>query len=188
MRACHRFLFACTFPLLLAACGRQEGQAIAASTEQEALPPSPDSTGAVWTIWKNGLGIGFGKDPAEPYLSLACALTSDGRPARLTIIRHARSEPGAKALFAVLGNGVAARFKANAVLAEGEGWYWEAALPAGAGEFEVFTGPRDIEATLPGAGTILLPPSNLPREFVSWCRRNGEDLPEPKALSPSPQA
>ena len=170
--------------LALAACGRPQGEAAAADDfidpEQMILTALPNSTGARWTIWANGLGIGFGKDAAAPYISLTCRLKSGQQP-RLTVIRHATSEPEAKALFAVLGNGIAARFKVDAVLADGEGWRWEATLQASAGEFDVFTGPREIEATLPGAGTILFPPSNLPREFIAWCRRNGEEfsLPAP---------
>lgn len=165
--------------LLLSACDRAPAPSPEAATSGEPiLTPSPDSTGATWTTAANGLAIQFGQNPAAPYVSLACHLPAE-RPPQLTVIRHALSEPGAKALFAVLGNGIAARFKVDAVLAKREGWRWEAKLPASAGEFDVFTGPREIEATLPGAGRIAFPASNLPREFVGWCRRGGKALPLP---------
>lgn len=174
-------------PFLLTACGRPQAADELVDREQALLTPSPDTTGATWTTAANGLAIQFGKTPAAPYVSLACHLSAKHSP-QLTVIRHAPSEPGAKALFAVLGNGIAARIKVDATLAEGDGWRWEETLPASAGEFDVFTGPRDIEATLPGAGTILFPPSALPREFVGWCRRGGKALPTPDEVSAPPQA
>jgi hypothetical protein len=174
--------------LLLAGCGRPQGADTPVEADEVLLTPSPDSKGAAWRIAANGLGIHFGKNPAAPYVSLGCKLSSS-QPPQLSVIRHASSDPGAKALFAVLGNGIAARFKVDAVMAKGEGWRWEETLPASAGQFDVFSGPREIEATLPGAGMIVFPPSNLPREFIDWCRRNGEDLPAPETeLSPPPPA
>lgn len=177
--------------LLLAACGRPEGEAAPAAAEGQQpdaprLVASPESEGAKWSVSADGLGIHFGREPDKPYLTLACTVSPE-QPPRLTVIRHARSDPGATALFAVLGNGIAARFRADAVLAREEGWRWEATLPAAAGEFDVFTGPRAIEATLPGAGMLHLPPGGLPREFVSWCRRNGANTPAEKEISPLPQ-
>jgi hypothetical protein len=171
--------------LVLAACGRPDAAEDGAASNEPILTPSPDTTGAVWTTSANGLAIQFGQNPAAPYVSLACHLSTKQQP-QLTIIRHAPSEPGAKALFAVLGNGIAARFKVDAALAGREGWRWEATLPASAGEFDVFTGPREIEATLPGAGMIKFPASGLPGEFVDWCRRGGKALPVPESETPQP--
>jgi hypothetical protein len=44
----------------------------------------------------------------------------------------------------------------------------------------VFTGRRDLEATLPGAGTLLIAGSGIPGEFVRWCRA-GADVGEAAA-------
>ena len=172
---------------LLAACERppapeptfREDQFTAAL----ALTPMPDSEGAQWSIAANGKGIDFGKTAAPPLLSLTCQIGKDGAPPQLTVIRHARSEPSAKALFAGLGNGSVARLMLVAALAEIEGWRWEGRYPAVAPELDVFTGPRDIAATLPGGGELHIAGSGLPREFIDWCRRNGV---EPKATSPAP--
>ena len=135
------------------------------------ITPSPNIISAMWTIAPDGRGIRFGRAPDEPYLSLVCK-TSKSAPPALEITRHAQSEPGAKALFAVIGNGVVSRLNLDARLGH-EGWQWSAVYPADAPQFDAFTGPRAIEATLPGAGMIQMAGSGLPREFIEWCRQGG---------------
>lgn len=142
------------------------------------VTPSPDSNGALWRTAANGREIAFGKPADMDYLSLSCRLSADAPP-QLGIIRHAQSQPGAKALFAVMGNGMISRLNLDAALLD-DGWRWEGIYPASAPELEVFTGPRDIVATLPGAGRLEIAGSALPREFIEWCRRNGEALPQPQ--------
>jgi hypothetical protein len=132
--------------------------------------PSPDTEGAAWTVTDNGQAIHFGRAGAPPFLTLACDLRAD--PATLTIIRHVEARPGQKALFPVLGNGMVSRFKVDAALDEGE-WRWEGVLPASDPQFDVFTGPLELEATLPGGGTLLIEGSRIPGEFVNWCRAGG---------------
>ena len=150
-----------------------------------ALNPLPDSAGARWLVSGDGKGIDFSKAGDKPLLTLRCVLAAGVKP-QLALIRHAQSAPRAKALFAVLGNGITSRLKLDAKLAR-EGWRWEGLYPADAPELDAFTGQRDIEATLPGAGTLLIQGSALPREFIAWCRRNGEKQPAPDAVtSPSP--
>jgi hypothetical protein len=173
--------------LALAACERQpEPQATFRedqSAAELALNPKPDSADAKWAIAADGKGIDFGNPAAAPLLSLTCQISKDNAPPQLTVIRHARSEPGAKALFAVLGNGIVSRLKVDAALADQEGWRWEGRYPASAPELDVFTGQRDIAATLPGGGELHVTGSGLPREFIDWCRRNGV---ERKASLPAP--
>lgn len=170
-------------PLLaLAACGSQpQVERIELggleSSAAISITPSPDITDAGWEVSGDGKSLLFGKTTGTPYLTLACDLTKKAEP-RLNVIRHAQSEPGAKALFAVMGNGITSRLKLDAKLLP-QGWNWQGSYPANAAEFEVFNGPRDIEATLPGAGTMKLAASPLPREFVQWCRRSGDPLPKP---------
>lgn len=136
---------------------------------------SPDSVGAIWTISPDGKGLRFGKTPDAPYLTLFCHVT-DKAPPQLSLIHHAQSEPGAKALFPVIGNGIISRFPLDATLLR-EGWRWENRFPASSPDFDVFMGTREIQATLPGGGMLMIEPSALPREFIEWCRRNGEPLP-----------
>ena len=135
-------------------------------------PPaaSPDTAGAAWSVTKDAQAIDFGRPGADPLLTLACDLRKT--PAQLRIVRHVVARPGEKALLPVIGNGTISRFKVDAALASGE-WRWEGALPASDPSLDVFTGPRELEATLPGGGTLLIAGSRIPGEFVNWCRAGG---------------
>ena len=132
--------------------------------------PSPDTENARWTVAPNGQAVAFGNPGARPFLSLACRVKDD--PPTIRVIRHAEARPGEKALFPVLGNGTISRFKADAALEDNE-WRWQAIVPAEDPLLEVFTGGREIEATLPGAGSVIIAGSRVPGEFIAWCRRGG---------------
>jgi hypothetical protein len=131
---------------------------------------SPDTKNARWTVAPNGQAVAFGNAGKRPFLSLACRVKDD--PPTMRVIRHAEARPGEKALFPVLGNGTISRFKADAALEDDE-WRWQAVVPANDPLLEVFTGAREIEATLPGAGSVIIAGSRVPGEFISWCRRGG---------------
>jgi hypothetical protein len=163
--------------LLLSACGDGDAPLQAkrislddarAKVAQPLL--SPDTKGASWTVTKNAQAIDFGVPGGKPWLTLACDVRAS--PATLTIIRHVKTRPGQKALFPVIGNGTISRFKVDAALHDGE-WRWEGSLPASDPTLSVFTGTRDIEATLPGGGTLAMAGSRIPGEFVNWCRAGG---------------
>jgi hypothetical protein len=131
---------------------------------------SPDTTGAAWSVATNAQAIEFGRPGAPPLLTLACDLRKT--PAQARVIRHVAARPGEKALLPVIGNGTISRFKVDATLSQGE-WRWEGALAASDPSLDVFTGPRELEATLPGGGTLLIGGSRIPGEFVTWCRSGG---------------
>lgn len=131
---------------------------------------SPDTEGAKWAVTDNGQAIDFAREGSKPWLTLACDLRK--APATISVIRHVAARPGQKALFPVLGNGTISRFKVDAALDDGE-WRWEGVLPASDPLFDVFTGPRELQATLPGGGTLLIEGSRIPGEFVNWCRAGG---------------
>lgn len=131
---------------------------------------SPDTEGAAWTVTENGQAIDFGHAGRPAYLTLACEFGD--APARVRIIRHVRARPGLKALFPVIGNGTISRFEVDAALHDGE-WRWEGTLPASDPLLDVFTGPRDLEATLPGGGMLRIEGSRIPGEFINWCRAGG---------------
>lgn len=128
---------------------------------------SPDTADAAWTVSADGQAIRFARPAGPPLLTLACRLRET--PPLLEIIRHAPALPGQQALFPVIGNGTISRFKLDARLAQGE-WRWQGAVPAGDPQLDVFTGPNELEATLPGAGSLLIGGSRIPGEFVHWCR------------------
>ena len=131
---------------------------------------SPDTDDARWTVAPNGQAVAFGNAGERPFLSLACRVKDD--PPTIRVIRHAEARPGEKALFPVIGNGTISRFKADAALEDDE-WRWQAVVPADDALLEVFTGAREIEATLPGAGSLIISGSRVPGEFIAWCRRGG---------------
>jgi hypothetical protein len=167
---------------LLSACGSGEQEPVEAQRfSLEAVrrvPPepllSPDTKAAAWSVTADGQAIDFGLPGEPPMMTLACDLRTT--PAHLRIIRHVVGRPGAKALFPVIGNGTISRFRLDAMLHEGE-WRWEGALPASDPQLDVFTGPLEIEATLPGGGTLTIAGSRIPGEFVNWCRAGGNAAP-----------
>ena len=137
---------------------------------------SPDTSAATWNVAASGQAVNFGAAGQPALLSLECRLQSN--PPELAIVRHAPAKPGLSALFPVIGNGVRSRFLIDAVLhedaqAETGEWRWEATLPADDPQLDVFTGPRAITATLPGAGMLEIAGSRIPGEFVEWCRKGG---------------
>ena len=163
--------------LLLAACQREQEPVQAQRFSLDAarhVPTeplsSPDTAGAAWSVTGDAQAIDFARPGAPPLLTLACDLRKT--PAQLRIVRHVVARPGEKALLPVIGNGTTSRFKVDATLAAGE-WRWEGALPASDPSLDVFTGPRELEATLPGGGSLLIPGSRIPGEFVNWCRAGG---------------
>ena len=169
-------LLTLTLLITLAACkGEQEPvQAQRFSLDEarhvpEAPSASPDTKDAAWSVTKDAQAIEFGPPGASPLLTLACDLRKT--PAEPRIVRHVAARPGEKALLPVIGNGTISRFKVDAALAAGQ-WRWSA-LPASDPALDVFTGPRQLEATLPGGGSLLIAGSRIPGEFVNWCRAGG---------------
>jgi len=164
--------------LALAACHREQAPVQAqrislanvGSGEEQPLP-SPDTKGASWAVSANGQAIDFGQPGEKPFLTLACNVRTD--PAQVTIIRHAPARPGEKALFPVISNSINSRFKVDAVLRDHE-WRWEGTLPADDALWEVFEGSPAFEATLPGGGSLKVPGSRIPSQFLDWCRNRGQ--------------
>ena len=163
---------------LLAACGEGgdapvEAQRISLEDARAKVAEpllSPDTEGAGWAVSADQRAIVFARPGAAPFLTLACDLRQ--APAKLTIVRHVRTRPGQKALFPVIGNGKISRFKVDAALSDGE-WRWEGVLPASDPQFDVFAGPNELQATLPGGGMLVIEGSRVPAEFVTWCRAGG---------------
>lgn len=141
--------------------------------------PSPDTTGAGWTVSANGQAVDFGQPGQRPYLSLACAVKA-GEP-QVTVIRHVPARPGEKALFPVIGGGIISRFKVDAALADNE-WRWQGTMPADDPLLKVFEGAHALEATLPGGGTVKTKASGVPGQFLTWCREGGR-APTPSATA-----
>lgn len=131
---------------------------------------SPDTALAIWSVSENGRSISFGNEAEPPMMSLDCLL-GEGEP-HMRIIRHADTRPGKSALFPVVGNQIRSRFLVDAALEDGE-WRWQGTVPADDPKLDVFTGPRQLLATLPGGGMLNIDGSTIPWQFVTWCRAGG---------------
>ncbi len=162
--------------LTLAACspsGNQPQEPLDAqrvALPSESLPPElppkqPD--GAVW----QSVGadkIAFGVPGAAPLLTITCL--HEGTPsAQLRFARYTRAEAGAKALFALEGNGHVARLALDVVRA-GDPGEWQGTASAFDEAVEAIKGRAAVTATLPGGGSLKLPVSDLPGTLLDQCR------------------
>lgn len=169
-----RALLAAATSLAVTACNPPAAESYVARVPMGAReapsPPidSPDTDGAVWAPATGDPNrIVFGK-PGQPLLfALSCSV--DRGVPLLRYTRHAAADPYAKAILALIGNGHVVRFKIDAART-GAKWRWEGSTPAASPEWEVLTGGRQVEATVPGAGSLILNPSPLPGELVTRCR------------------
>ncbi|MDG6077595.1 hypothetical protein E3U23_00085 [Erythrobacter litoralis] len=125
--------------------------------------PSPNAEGAVWadspTVENRIL---YGKPGERPLMGLTCDA------GQIVFARYAPADPEAKAILALIGNGHVERLFVDAT-PRGEAWLWQGSLPANDQRLEVLTGRGRVEATIPGAGSLILNASTLPAQFVDRC-------------------
>lgn len=168
------------FVLCLAACNppASEDYASRPSVVEERTAPaepidSPDTEGAAWAMSETSGRLLYGKPGHAPLLSLAC---EDGT---LVYTRYVAADPDAKAVLALIGNGHVERLWIDAEEDE-ERWLWRGRLAADDPRLEVLTGPRRVEATVPGAGSVTLNASRAPGEFVTACAAELTPPPAPQ--------
>lgn len=142
--------------------------------------PSPVVEGAVWALQDNRLL--YGQPGQRPLLSLACE-GDDANSRTLLVTRLAKADPQAKALMALIGNGHVERLKIDATW-NGKAWLWQGRFSASDPRLDVLTGPRAVELTIPGAGTVGLNPSQRPRDFIDQCRGTVYDFPQVQPPEP----
>lgn len=132
-------------------------------------PPidTPDTTGAVWAPAGGARRLVYGKPGERVLFALAC--TGTVMAPTLTYTRFEKADPHAKAVLALVGNGYVSRLKIDAVR-EGERWLWQGSEPAESRAFEGLMGGRPVEATVPGAGSLMLNPSPLLADLIQLCR------------------
>ena len=126
---------------------------------------SPDTEGAVWALGQSGRLL-YGKPGEAPLMALGC---EDGT---LVYTRFARADANAKAVLALIGNGHVERLWIDAEqdgAEENSPWLWRGRLPADDPRLEVLTGRNRVEATIPGAGSLVLNASQRPGEFITRC-------------------
>lgn len=133
---------------------------------------TPDTTGAMWAQSPaNARRLLYGKPGKPPLFALECE--GSGAGSKLAYTRFSPADPYAKAVLALIGNGHVSRLKIDAYHVPGVGggkWLWRGSLPAQSLDFEGLTGGRQVEATVPGAGSLILNPSPLPGELILLCR------------------
>lgn len=151
--------------------------------------PSPDTARALWSpSASRAERIVYGV-PGEPaLLALECLREADQTAAgSLRITRYAPADKGAGALLALIGNGSIGRLEVDAT-PHGKQHIWQGEIPADHPGWEALNGPREMTATVPGAGLVRLNPSPLPMQLLEDCRtpRMAQPLPL-EALPPEPQ-
>ena len=176
----------------LAGCSQSQGRQIDAGTGSDAAggagyptrmalgsialpsdtaPLQPE--GAVWQAAAPDQ-VTFGLPGQRPLLAIACTRDSAGLAA-IRILRATRAEAGAKALFAMIGNGRISRLSLDA-RQPGEAGQWEGTIPAIDPRLDVLRGGSSIEATLPGGGTLKLPASSAPGRLLAECRAGASHI------------
>jgi len=143
---------------------------------------SPDTTGAIWAASTRPNRLLYGKPGEPPLMALEC-IDQDTTP-RLAYTRFAAADPRAKAILALIGNGNVARLMIDAVETKGK-WIWQGLIDPHEPTLDALTGNREVEATVPGAGTVVLNPSALPGDLIERCRALAPPVPEASA-TPAP--
>lgn len=150
---------------------------IADQPDQPSTPiVAPDTVGAIWAPGREGDRLIFGLPGQRPLMALECRTVGDR--SEVTYIRYALADPHAQAMLALVGNGHVSRLKIDAQRVK-SAWLWQGAVDAHAPELDVFTGPREVEATVPGAGSLKLNPSDLPGALIDRCRGLSASPAEP---------
>jgi hypothetical protein len=170
--------------VVLAACSQSQSREVVAAEDMGAVgagyparlqlsgleiaadvaPVQPE--GAAWR--SDAGGLHFAVPGAADLLAISCSHAQDGT-AQIKLTRGTRAEDGAKALFAVIGNGRIARLPLDAVRAGDDG-EWQGLIPAADPQLDVLKGGNRLEATLPGGGLLKLPASGEPGRLLEACR------------------
>lgn len=148
-------------------------------------PPFPDVTGALWATTASPDRILYRKPGAEPFFALACE--QNGPEAQLVITRFAPAPPGGKAVLAMDGNGYIGRWHADAAVVNGER-VWRTKIAPDEFKVRALKGLRSIEATLPGAGTVVINQNDLPRQLIERCEAFNAAQPPAAPPPPAPPA
>lgn len=145
--------------------------------------PSPETEGAVWARSQRVEGRIIYGVPGEPaLLALECERDDPTAPT-LTITRISPADEGAGALLALVGNGHIGRIAVDATEVNGR-LIWLGEASALDEVWEPLAGPRELIATVPGAGMVTLNSSALPAIMIATCRfgESAEAETEPSPL------
>ncbi|MEL7197679.1 MAG: hypothetical protein AAGL10_05115 [Pseudomonadota bacterium] len=143
--------------------------------------PSPDTQDAIWASSSESEDrVVYGVPYNPALMTLECVGTS-GDPL-VEITRMAPADEGAQALLALVGNGAIGRIEVDASEV-GSRIVWRGTVSPAHRDMEPLKGPRNVTATIPGAGMVELNPSTVPAAFLDACEKGtafvaiGEDNP-----------
>ncbi len=131
------------------------------------LQTSPDTEGAIWASSGSEARIVFGHPGEPPLLAIECV--DDG--ALVSVTRYAATDPHAKGMMALIGNGHVERLKVDALPVGKHGWLWQGRFEPADPRLDALTGSRRLQLTIPGAGSLELPGSPRPGQLIERCRR-----------------
>ncbi|WP_432200013.1 hypothetical protein ACRAQ7_10040 [Erythrobacter sp. W53] len=131
---------------------------------------SPDTTGAFWAQSPEQDRLMYGMPGERALFALTCVEGTEEDGKRIEYERLATADAEAKAVLSLIGNSHVTRIHIDAAERREGDWIWRGSVPADSPDLEVLTGAREVEATIPGAGTIVFNPSTAPGAFIAQCR------------------
>lgn len=137
---------------------------------------SPDTEGALWANSSQSGRILYGKPGQPPLVAVSCNRAGERR--ELQITRFVVADAEASALMAMIGNGHMARMPVEAEWND-RVWLWQGRYAADNPDLDVLSGPRQVELTIPGAGSVILNPSERPGQLLDQCRRRSDLVSQP---------
>ena len=180
-----RAIFPAVGILALAACGapvqdREKSVpvrvplAVASAATVGAVPINPPGP-YVWTHAQSARAAWYGPKDAPALLAIACEGWEKGAP-KLAIVRYARADKGAEALFAIQGSKGILRLPVSATRVGDSGWVWRGELDPRDPRAEVLLG-NGLKATVPGGGMLELPPLGAAASLIGQCAADAASLP-----------
>lgn len=142
---------------------------------------SPVTENAVWADSQQPARILYGQPGERPLLAMSC--NRNGEQREIQITRFVEADAEASALMAMIGNGHMARMPVEAEWND-RVWLWQGRYAADNPDLDVLSGPRQVELTIPGAGSVILNPSQRPGQLLDQCRRLSDPVPQ---IDPKPE-
>lgn len=157
--------------------------AVASAATPDASPTNPPGP-YVWTHAQSARAAWYGPKDAPALLAIACEGWEKGAP-RLAIVRYARAEKGAEALFAIQGSKGILRLPVGATRVGDSGYVWRGELDGRDPRVEVLMG-TGLKATVPGGGMIELTPLGDAGRVISECAAAAAELQTLPNLASNP--
>jgi hypothetical protein len=143
--------------------------AAAEAAQQAALPRA--SGGLGWAYNASERIALFGP-PGSPAFSIQCQRQREGQ-SQLMFVRYLPPTGGSQGTLSFTGNGEAASIPIAAVTNPGGlGGQWRSAVPPdehARDVAETFAGPGQVDVSISGLPSLVVPPSDIPRRVLADC-------------------